>query len=78
MTITGIVYERKEQVLADVEVTEVGEYKKVSVKVNDVEVIRFPLPAAADTNEIALRTGNVVNQTGLVENPVRVEITETP
>jgi len=78
MAIQGIVYERQEMNIADVEVVEGDNYKLVSVIKNGEPVITFPLPKTADTNEIAVRTGNIVNQTGLVENPVRVVVTEIP
>jgi len=77
MSIEGIVYERQESVLADVEVTESESYKVVHVIRDGEIVISFPLAKTVDINEIALRTGNVINQTGLVANPVRVELSET-
>jgi len=78
MAIQGIVYERQEMNIADVEVVEGDNYKLVSVIKNGDSVITFPLPKTADTNEIAVRTGNIINQTGLVENSVRVDVTEIP
>jgi len=78
MSITGIVFERQEVQIAVVEVNVTANYQSIEVSVNDNLVIMFPLPLTADVNEIALRTTNVINQTGLVANSVRVEITETP
>ena len=77
MVITGSVYEKQEQEIALVEVKEVGNYKFIEVSREGLLVIKFPLQKTVDTNEISLRTANIVNQTGLVENPVRVEVTET-
>jgi len=77
MAITGKVYAKTEAELADVVVTETDDYKIIDVKVNGQLAVRFPLALSVDTNEIALRTTNVVNQTGLVDNPVRVEVVET-
>jgi len=77
MVITGSVYEKQEQEIALVEVKEVGNYKFIEVSREGLLVIKFPLQKTVDTNEINLRTANIVNQTGLVENPVRVEVTET-
>jgi len=77
MVITGSVYEKQEQEIALVEVKEVGNYKFIEVSREGLLVIKFPLKKTVDTNEINLRTANIVNQTGLVENPVRVEVTET-
>jgi len=77
MAITGKVYAKTEAELADVVVTVTDDYQIIDVKVNGQLAVRFPLTLSADTNEIALRTTNVVNQTGLVDNPVRVEVVET-
>lgn len=77
MAIIGGVYYKTEQHLADIEVVEQGGYKQVRVIRNGTTVVLFPLAIDCDTNEIALRTTNVINQTGLVDNPVRVELTET-
>jgi len=77
MGITGTVFENQEKNIAsiEVEVTELCQF--VSVIINGATVIKFPLAKAADTNTIALRTTNVINQTGLVNNSVRCEVIET-
>lgn len=77
MSITGKVYEKREVELATLEVTETDDYKIVTITVGGSVLVSFPLPKTADTNEIAVRTGNIIYQTGLVDNSVRVEVTET-
>lgn len=77
MAITGKIYHKITQFLADVQVIEDNDYKEIRVIYNGTIVVLFPLTKDCDTNEIALRVGNVVNQSGLVDNPVRVELTET-
>ena len=77
MAKTGTVFSKTESQCATIEVDETPTIQRIIVKVNGNPVILFPLPLSADTNQIALRTMNVVNQTGLVENPVRVEMIET-
>lgn len=74
MDFTGKVFERQETEIATVEVETTDNYLFVNVKVNGMIMVRFPLPLGSDSNEINLRTGNIVNQTRLVENPVRVEV----
>lgn len=78
MAIAGNVYERQERLIALVEVLDVGNYKFVEVSKNGSLYIKFPLPSNVDTNEIELRTANIINQSGLCENPVRVKVTEAP
>lgn len=74
MDYTGIVFERRDTSIATLEVTITGQYAVCKVFYNDQMVIQFPLPASSDSNEIALRTSNVINQTGLVVNSVRVDV----
>ena len=78
MDYTGTVFERQEAQIATVEIETAGQYLFCNVKVNNINVIRFPLPLDSDSNEIALRAANIINQTGLVENSVRVEIEPVP
>ncbi|GAI97269.1 unnamed protein product [marine sediment metagenome] len=77
MIYTGKVFEKVDSEIANIEVEETAVHKIVSIFVGGVLVVKFPLFKDIDSNEVALRTGNVVNQTGLVDNPVRIEITET-
>jgi len=74
MVYMGSVFEQQEAEIASLEVETLGKYLFCNIKVNGNVVIRFPLPIGSDSNEIAMRTANIVNQTGLVENPVRVEV----
>lgn len=72
MGIVGEVFGMSEHQIARVETEEYGDYLICRVFVNNNEVIKFPLAADADSNEVALRVGNIVDQTGLVDNPCRV------
>ncbi len=76
MVISGIVFEQVDSQIATIETEVQGQYLFCSVIVNSSEVIKFPLAANADLNEVALRVGNVINQTGLVSNVVRIETSE--
>ena len=78
MDYTGIVFEKRDTSIATLEVTIIGEFAVCKVFYNDQMVIQFPLPATVDTNEIALRTANIVNQTGIVTNTVRVDVEPMP
>ena len=77
MAITGQVFENQEKNIASIEVEITELYKFISVIVSGATVIKFPLAGGVDTNEIALRTANIVNQTGLVNNSVRCVVFET-
>lgn len=77
MDFTGTIFERQEKNLATFTADVVGDYIVVQITVNDIIVIKFPLHKDSDSNEIALRVGNIVNQTMLVDNPVRVEVAPT-
>jgi len=76
MDMQGVVFEKQEQEIATVEVADGTNYKRVKVIVNGAEVMVFPLPLDADTNEVNTRTASIINQTCLVNNPVRVDVTE--
>lgn len=76
MSITGVVYSKVPQGLADIVVTEGSEYKIIEIKVSGQTVIMFPLPLTADTNEIKLRTANVIEQSAYSVLDVLVEVTE--
>jgi len=78
MSIIGTVFETQDVEIAGIEVEETGDYKVVKVLVGGNTVIRFPLDKTVDTNTIALRASNIINQTGLVDNPVRCDVTEVP
>lgn len=78
MAMQGKVYEQQDIEAAYVEVTDEAEFKKVEIKINETLVMEFPLPLSCDINEINLRAGNIVHQTGLFDNPVKVIVTEMP
>lgn len=74
MIFTGSVFHRMDRVLATVEVSESAGYVWVEIKVATSVVVKFPLPTGSDINEIKLRTQNILNQTGVVNPPARVEL----
>lgn len=74
ITFTGNVFERVETLLGLLSVTEGENYLWVAITVSGKEVIKFPLDKDSDSNEIALRTENIINQCGLVANSVRVVV----
>lgn len=78
MAITGSVFQKQDELLGLIEVVDAGDYKVVKVSVEGLLAIKFPIKSTADTNEIELRTANILRQTALVDNPIRVEIIETP
>lgn len=78
MVITGSVFQKQDELLALIEVVDAGDFKVVKISVEGLLAIKFPIKSTADTNEIELRTANVIRQTALCDNLIRVEITETP
>ena len=74
MDFTGIVFERQEAQLATLEAEVIDDYLICEIKVGSTLIIKFPLPSGSDLNEVALRAGNIINQTMLVANPVRVQV----
>ncbi len=78
MDYAGTVSELQPQQIATIATTEAGGFIMVGVTVGATELIKFPVPPGTDSNEIATRVSNVVNQTGLVTGPVVVEVTEVP
>ncbi len=74
MALIGKIYQRREIELADVSVIDGPNYTEVSVTMGMVEVILFPLVKGLDPDAIASKISNVVNQCGLIDYPVRVEL----
>lgn len=72
MDMVGEVFGKTEEQVATLQTDTVGDYLFVSVMSGSNLMVRFPLAANADINEVALRTGNIINQTGIVNNPCRV------
>jgi len=70
----GTVFETVPQALADITTTDGANYMFVSVSVGATEVIKFPMPLGSDENAVMVRTTNIINQSGLVANPVTVEM----
>lgn len=78
MTISGTVYHKAESVLGTLEITTGGQYQIAELTVNGNVVLRVPLPGEADRTVLAVKIANIINQTGLVSNPVKVDIPEAP
>jgi len=73
MAIIGTVFSNHTQEFGALETAIVGSYLICRVMVNNNAVIKFPLANTVDKAEVALRTANIINQTGLVDKPCRVE-----
>ena len=78
MDYIGIVSELQPNQIATIATIETGGFIQVGVLVSGNELIKFPVPLGTDSNEIATRVSNVVNQTGIVTGTVIVEVTEVP
>jgi len=74
MVMTGKVYQQIETEFANIRITELPTYRVIEVLIGGKVYISFPMVLTVDTNEIALRTANVINQTGFITNPVICEI----
>lgn len=75
MGMQGKVYQQIESELATIRITEQATQRLIEVLIGANVVIKFPMVLTVDTNEIALRTANVINQTGFIANPVRCQVT---
>ena len=74
MIYTGKLFEHSPNEIADVTVVEGEKYLWVQIEANGQLVIKFPLGKDADRSRIISITQNIVNTTGLVSNPAKVEI----
>lgn len=74
MALTGKVYHRLEAELLDVTVVDDSNFTLVTCHLGGVEVIKFPLALGQDPDWIASKIANIINQSGLVDPPVRVEL----
>ena len=75
MIYTGKLFEHAPNEIADISVSQGTNYLWVEIAVNGNLVIKFPLSLDADSHKIIFALRNIVNQTGLVSNPVEVELT---
>jgi len=73
---TGVVTKQIPSTLGTVTVTVFANYQMVEITVSGSVLMTFPLPLSADSNELSLRISNVIYQTGLVDRPVEVSLTE--
>jgi hypothetical protein len=76
MAIIGKVYKQIEIELADIKVTTFPNYQLVEVVIGKDVSIHFPMALKADINEITLRTGNIIGQTGFFDKPVRCKLSD--
>ena len=78
MNYTGNVHHKVETDLGTLVCVVSGPYLVCTMIVGDTEVLRIPLSATAAKSDIEIRLTNIINHTGLVNNPVRVELNEEP
>ncbi len=78
MNYIGNVHHKLETDLGTLACVVSGPYLICKLTVGDTEVLRVPLSASAAKSEIEVRLTNIINQTGLVSNPVRVVLNEDP
>jgi len=78
MNYQGTLYDQRRTEIATVTTNIEGGFIVVRVLVGGTAMVHFPLKLGCDRNEIALRTVNVLNQTGLVSRNASVELTEVP
>jgi len=74
---TGKVYHYVKTELGDIEFVETATHIMCSVVVGSQTVIKFPVAKNSDNNTIARIASVIVGQSGLVNNPVVAEVTET-
>lgn len=76
MIFTGKVFERVDSFLGNLEVEKLQSCLMVKLNCAGSEILKFPLPVTADSNEIIRRTQSILNQTGFINSSARVELTE--
>lgn len=74
----GQIFKATTAEIAQLTATVNGTVTIVEITVGGQLAIMFPMPAASDSNEIALRATNVINQTGLAPTDCSVEVQESP
>ena len=72
MDYIGMLYHGVENLLGNITATKQGEIIIIRVLVNDVEMIKFPMPADSDSNAIKTAIAVVVGQTKLASIGIRV------
>lgn len=70
--ITGYAFKYEETILGVISVDERNDYLWISLDIGGVPYLFFPMKKDSDSNEINLRTANIINQSGLVDTPVKV------
>jgi len=73
-----MLYHGVEHLLGNITATIEGDYIFIRVIVNDVEMVKFPMPADSDSNAIKAAITNVVNQTKLASIGIRVDLEPVP
>lgn len=73
----GQIFQTTQTEIAQLTATENGPVTIVVITVGGVMAVTFPMPANSDSNEIALRATNIINQTGLAPSDCVVEVQET-
>ena len=77
MNHTGQIFQATQTVIAQLTATVNGPVTIVEITVEGQMAITFPMPADSDSNEIALRAENIINQTGLAPTDCSVSVQET-
>lgn len=75
---TGTVKKTVLDDLGDLEFEETDDNIICTLDIAGEVVVKFPVEKSSDVNDLARIMGVVINQTGLVSNPVHVEVTEVP
>ena len=74
MDYIGMVYHGIERLLGNITTLKQGDIIVIRIVVNDVEMVKFPMPADSDSNAIKAAIINVVNQTKLASIGIRVDL----
>lgn len=78
MDYVGILYHGVESLLSRITATTQGEIIIIRLLINDVEMIKFPMPAESDSNAIKSAIEVVVRQTKLASIGIRVFLEAVP
>jgi len=76
MSFTGTIYHNVENELGTINCVETGGFLLCTLTVGGQEAVRVPFAIDSAITDIAIRMTNIINQTGLVTNTVRVEMDE--
>jgi len=72
MDYIGMIYHGVEKLLGNITATNEGNFIIIRISVDNVEMIKFPMPGDSDSNAIKAAITNVINQTKLASLTTRV------